>query len=148
MGPFISNKALSLSNSACNSASVGMTAWYLLANSWALPASSEYLATAALRSEQRISPSVVQTESLAPPFDQRRASDEAVSRLKLVNVIHLKPAGHQRRNVIVAITTGCIEKKWRCVQLIGVHVCGNATVFRAEKYPGGQFFGCRANARF
>jgi hypothetical protein len=44
----ISNKALSRSNSACNSASVGMTAWYLLANSWALSASSEYLATAAL----------------------------------------------------------------------------------------------------
>ena len=54
----ISNKARSRSNSACNSASVGISAWYLLANSWALSASCEYLATAALRSEHKIKPSV------------------------------------------------------------------------------------------
>ncbi|MBK7655157.1 MAG: hypothetical protein IPJ18_08495 [Betaproteobacteria bacterium] len=51
--------------------------------------------------------------------------------------MHIKPTGHQRRNVIVAITASGIEKPWRWIQLIGIHVRRNAAVFRSKPYPGG-----------
>lgn len=62
--------ARSRSSSARNSASDGTSHWYLLANNWALSAGSEYLATAAWRSEHKISPPRRVVAFAAKPFLQ------------------------------------------------------------------------------